>query len=95
MIDHGLVHSTFGIAALSTPSFVQGCPQYELDSIIGQSVSGTQPPSGARSARTGGRAVFSSGPLVDEIARNTHGPPVPPGCGRVLLMSAWRHGCWP
>ncbi|MFD5013789.1 toll/interleukin-1 receptor domain-containing protein [Streptomyces chartreusis] len=41
-IDHGMVHKTFGIAVLSKPFFAKGWPQYELDVIISQSVSGDQ-----------------------------------------------------
>jgi len=70
-IDYGLAHSTFGVVILSRAFFAKGWPQYELDGIVGMSVSGKQTilPIWHHISRDEIASVAPS--LADKIARNT------------------------
>jgi len=70
-IDYGLAHSTFGIVVLSSSFFAKGWPQYELDGIIGLSVSGDQRMLPIWHEISRDEIARQSPSLVDKIARNT------------------------
>ena len=70
-IDYGLAHSTFGVVILSKSFFAKGWPQYELDGIIGMSVSGEQRMLPIWHEISRDEIARQSPSLVDKIARNT------------------------
>jgi hypothetical protein len=70
-IDYGLAHSTFGVVILSKSFFAKAWPQYELDGIIGMSVSGEQRMLPIWHEISRGGIAKHSPSLVDKIARNT------------------------
>lgn len=70
-IDYGLAHSTFGVVILSKSFFAKGWPQYELDGIIGMSVSGDQRMLPIWHEISRDEIAKQSPSLVDKIARNT------------------------
>lgn len=70
-IDYGLAHSTFGIVILSKSFFAKGWPQYELDAIVGMSVSGDQRMLPIWHEISRDEIVRLSPSLADKIARNT------------------------
>lgn len=70
-IDYGLAHSTFGVVILSKAFFAKGWPQYELDGIVGMSVSGDQRMLPIWHEISRDEIARQSPSLVDKIARNT------------------------
>jgi len=70
-IDYGLAHSTFGVVILSKSFFAKGWPQYELDGIIGMSVSGKQRMLPIWHEISRDEIARQSPSLVDKIAQNT------------------------
>jgi hypothetical protein len=70
-IDYGLAHSTFGVVVLSKHFFAKGWPQYELDGIVGMSVSGEQRMLPVWHEISRDEIARQSPSLVDKIARNT------------------------
>lgn len=70
-IDYGLAHSAFGVVVLSKSFFAKGWPQYELDGIIGLSVSGDQRMLPIWHEISRDDVAKQSPSLVDKIARNT------------------------
>jgi len=70
-IDYGLAHSTFGVVILSKSFFAKGWPQYELDGIVGLSVSGDQRMLPIWHEISRDEIARQSPSLVDKIARNT------------------------
>lgn len=70
-IDYGLSHSAFGVVVLSKSFFAKGWPQYELDGIVGMSVSGDQRMLPIWHEISRDEIAKQSPSLVDKIARNT------------------------
>jgi TIR domain len=70
-IDHGLAHSTFGVVIMSKSFFAKGWPKYELDGIVGMSVSGEQRMLPIWHEISRDEIARQSPSLVDKIARNT------------------------
>lgn len=70
-IDYGLAHSTFGIVILSESFFAKGWTQYELDGIIGRTVSGDQRMLPIWHEISHEQIADKSPSLADKIARNT------------------------
>ncbi|MFL0409677.1 toll/interleukin-1 receptor domain-containing protein [Microbacterium paludicola] len=70
-IDEGLVRSSFGVVVLSSAYFTKGWTVYELDAIIGQSVSGTQRLLPIWHGLTKTEVAAKSPTLADRLARTT------------------------
>lgn len=70
-IDYALAHSTFGVVILSKSFFAKGWPQYELDGIVGMSVTGDQRMLPIWHEISRDEIARQSPSLVDKIARNT------------------------
>lgn len=70
-IDDGLAHSAFGVVVLSPSYFDKGWPQYELDGIIGRTVSGEQQMLPIWHGLTKDEVQRRSPSLADKLARST------------------------
>lgn len=70
-IDAGLARSSFGVVIFSRPFFAKGWTQYELDGIVGMSVSGKQKMLPIWHDITKDEMSAQSPSLVGKVARST------------------------